>query len=1053
MNKLYQIFLFILLTLSALPLNAQDLTVKGIVKDSDGYPMPGAGVAIKGTTTGVITDLDGNFEIKAKATDKLIFSFIGFVDQVAAVSSTPMTIILSPDTNLLEETVVVGYGTQKRATLTGAVSTVSNKDITATKNENVVNMLSGKIPGVRITQNSSQPGEFDTSIDIRGMGEPLIVVDGVPRDRAYFSRMDSNEIDNISVLKDASAAIYGVRAANGVILVTTKRGSSSHGGKFDIDFSANVGLQTFLYVPKTTDALTHMMLLNEKTYNSVGKNYPLRTSIPAYSEDAIAPYRNGEKIGTDWNDEIFKDITPQQQYNLSMNGSSEKVDYFFNLGYMDQMGSYKSGSLNYNRWNFRSNVDARITKRLSTSLSLSGYKDLTNQPYSSGANLWEVYKKAWTYDPTSIAWADKDKTLHAYDTKFLEPDNPVASTDSDVVGYRKYENYNFNGSLAIKYDIPGVEGLNAKAFYSFDYTMAQTSVYKRPYNLYAVSATGELTALDYNNPGIVNRKANPNSGQVIQLSLNYSHKFAEAHNINAMFLYEEQYNKWEDYYAQRETYFDSEYLFAGEDTNQIGSMTGIGDKTRRAFIGRLNYDYKSKYMIDFAFREDASSSFPAASRWGFFPSVSAGWRISEENFVKYNAPWITNLKLRASYGLMGDDASAGTYPQTLVGYDIQYGSIIYGWMFDGTALSTGVSPTSIPNLKLTWYTAETYNAGVDWTLWKGKFGGTAEFFMRNRDGLLATSTAVIPSTVGASLPQENIESDRTFGWEVQLSHYNKIGEVNYWVTGQVSATKNRWIYHLDSKAGNSMANWYRGNVSGRNKDIWFSFEEAGRFQNYEEIQNHPLSGKNYSSNTLPGDYYYEDWNEDGVIDDNDRHPVATYNLPVFNYGLTMGLDWRGIDFSMNWQGAAGVYTAYTEVFSQVGWGDTGACFEMYLDRWHTADPDADPWNPSTKWIAGEYPATGHSFNDGTTGIQDASYVRLKTLELGYTLPKKWLFKANIQSLRIYFSGYNLLTICGLKNIDPERPGAQGGANFSGDTKQIYNYPVNRTFNFGVNIKF
>ena len=1053
MNTLRLWCVLIIFSLTGAAAAAQEFTAHGSIKDSAGEPLPGASVLVKGTTHGVVSDLDGNFSIKVNSGDRLVFSFIGYADQVIPASAKQMNVVLESDANFLEETVVVGYGTQKRATLTGAVSTVSNKDITTTKNENVVNMLSGKIPGVRITQNSAQPGEFDTTIDIRGMGAPLIVVDGIPRDMAYFSRMDSNEIDNISVLKDASAAVYGVRAANGVILVTTRRGSSSTEGKFDIDFSANVGLQTFLYVPETTDALTHMMLLNEKLYNNLGKNYPSRTTTPAYSADEIALYRSGEKVGTDWNDELFRDVTPQQQYNLSMNGSSDKVDYFFNLGYMDQMGAYKSGSLNYNRWNFRTNVDARITKRLSTSLSLSGYKDVTNQPYSSGGDLWEIYKKAWTYDPTALAWADEDRTLHAYDSKYFESENPVASTDSDVVGYRKYENFSFNGSLAVKYDIPGIKGLNAKAFYSFDYTMVQSSVYKRPYNLYSKSADGELTVLERNTPGTVYRKANPNIGQVIQLSLNYSHTFAQAHNVSAMFLYEEQYNKWEDFYAQRETYFDSEYLFAGEDTNQIGSMSGIGDKTRRAFIGKFNYDYKSRYMIDFAFREDASSSFPAASRWGFFPSVSAGWRISEENFVKNNAPWITNLKLRASYGIMGDDASAGTYPQTLVGYDIAYGSVIYGWMFDGTSLSTGVAPTAIPNLNLTWYTAETYNAGVDWNLWRGKFGGTVEFFMRNRDGLLATSTAVIPSTVGASLPQENIESDRTFGWEVQMSHYNKIGQVNYWVTGQVSATKNRWIYHLDSRAGNSMANWYRQNVSGRNKDIWFAYEEAGRFDSYHDIQYHPLTGVNYSSNTLPGDYYYEDWNEDGVIDDNDRHPVATYNLPVFNYGLTIGLDWKGIDFSMNWQGAAGVYTAYTEVFSQVGWGDTGACFGMYLDRWHTSDPDADPWNPSTKWVAGEYPATGHSFNYGTTGIQNASYVRLKTLEVGYTFPRRWMQKVNIKSLRVYFSGYNLLTFCGLKNIDPERPGSAGGSNFSGDIKQIYNYPVNRTFNFGVNIKF
>ena len=311
MNKLCLWLVLMLSLLSASVAGAQDLTVRGTVKDNAGEPLPGASVLVKGTTNGVITDLDGNFSIRVKAGDKLVFSFIGYADKVLTASSAPMTVLLDMDSTFLEETVVVGYGTQKRATLTGAVSTVSNKDITTTKNENVVNMLSGKIPGVRITQNSAQPGEFDTTIDIRGMGAPLVVVDGIPRDMAYFSRMDSNEIDNISVLKDASAAIYGVRAANGVILVTTKRGSSSSEGKFDIDFSANVGLQTFLYVPETTDAVTHMMLLNEKTYNAIGKNYPSRTSTPAYTEDAIAPYRSGEKVGTDWNDEIFRDITPQ----------------------------------------------------------------------------------------------------------------------------------------------------------------------------------------------------------------------------------------------------------------------------------------------------------------------------------------------------------------------------------------------------------------------------------------------------------------------------------------------------------------------------------------------------------------------------------------------------------------------------------------------------------------------------------------------------------------------------------------------------------------------
>lgn len=250
-----------------------------------------------------------------------------------------------------------------------------------------------------------------------------------------------------------------------------------------------------------------------------------------------------------------------------------------------------------------------------------------------------------------------------------------------------------------------------------------------------------------------------------------------------------------------------------------------------------------------------------------------------------------------------------------------------------------------------------------------------------------------------------------------------------------------------------MENWRRGNVSGRNKDIWFSIEEGGRFTSLSEIQMHPASGSNFSQGTLPGDYWYIDWNEDGIVDGNDNHPVATYNLPVFNYGLTLGFECRGWDFSMNWQGAAGIYNQYSEVFTEVGPFNGGAALDIYKDRWHTANSWDDPWNPATEWIAGYYPATGHSFNTGTTGILNSSYVRLKTLELGYTLPKKWTKVVNIKSLRVYVNGYNLLTFSGMKNIDPERPGTNGGVNTGSNSILFYNYPVNRTLNVGANIKF
>lgn len=1025
-------------------IGAQQRKVSGQVVDSDGEPLPGAGVMVEGTSRGVATDLEGYFTIEASASDYLIASFIGYRDQRVRASENNITIVLSYDGNFLEETVVVGYGTQKKATLTGAVSSVGNKDIIVTKNENVLNMLSGKIPGVRITQNSAQPGEFDNSIDIRGMGDPLIIVDGIPRDRAYFSRMDANEIDNVSVLKDASAAVYGVRAANGVILVTTRHGSGE--GQFNIDFSGNVGWQQFLYVPKTSDVLSHAILMNEKVWNSISVNYPTRGD-PAYTEEMLQPYRSGEKVSTSWYDELFRDFTPQGQYNLSINGSSDKIDYFLNLGYMDQMGSYKSGSLNYERWNFRSNVDARITGNLRATVQISGFMDTKNQPYSKSNNLWEVYKKAWTYPPNAIAWVDDERTIPAYDIFFLEAENPVTTTNSAYAGSLSLKNKDFNAAFSLVYDIPGVKGLSLKAFYSFDYYLTDTDIYKRSYNLYSRNADGTLTSYPQNSPGRVSKTHSSSTGNVFQGSVNFDRTFASAHHVNAMLLFEHQYNTWEDMLAQRDTYYDNPYLFAGEEANQIGSMNGVGEKSRMGIVGRLNYDYKGRYMVDFAFREDASSSFPKASRWGFFPSVSAGWRISEEQFIKNSAPWITNLKIRASWGMMGDDASASTYPSTVVGYQIDADRI--GWKYDASAITPGVYATAVANPNLTWYTAKTWNAGVDWSLWKQKFGGTVEVFSRKREGLLATSSAVIPATVGASLPQENLESDRTFGWEVQLSHYNRIGEVDYYVNGQLSATKSRWLYHMDTPAGNSMQNWRRTSVSGRNKDIWFSYEEGGRFSSYEEIQYHGATGANYGSNTLPGDYWYVDWNEDGIVDANDIHPVATYNLPVFTYGLSLGMNWKGIDLSLNFQGAAGVYTSFNEVFATVGPFNNGAAFSWYLDRWHTLNSDDDPWNPHTQWTEGYYPATGHSFNTGSTGIHNASYLRLKTLELGYTFPDKLLRSIFVKQLRVYFSGYNLFTVSGMKYTDPERPSTNGGSNMIME----YNYPVNRTYNIGFNIKF
>lgn len=1024
---------------------AQMRLVHGVVLDVNGDPIIGANVIVNGSEgRGTITDFNGEFQLQADPKEQLTVSFIGYVNQVVSASKTNLKIVLKEDSETLEEVVVVGYGVQKKATLTGAVASINNKEMTVTKNENVVNMLSGKIPGVRISQMSSAPGDFANVIDIRGMGEPLIVVDGIPRDKDYFSRMDANEIESVSVLKDASAAIYGVRAANGVILVTSKHGGGSD-GKFDVTLSANLGWQTFLYMPETSPALEYMGLINEKRFNEFNANYPNRTA-PIFSPDAFEDYRTGKKTSTNWSDEIFQKVSPMSQYNLSMNGGYEKIKYFFNIGYLKQEGQYKTGDLNYDRWNFRGNIDANITDRLKATVQLSGYMDEKNEPEK---DMWTFYKFAWTYRPTAPAYVNG---LPAIDPQFGEQSNPVASSNSDIVGYRKNKRFNFNGSFALNYDIPGVKGLSARAMYSYDYYTTDYTQYKRKYNLYSLDpSTGDVVATSFNPDTHIRRSTSPRYGTLMQLSLNYNNKFG-AHGINAMLLFEESYESWDNFYAQRPLSVDGEYLIYGDEAGQLGGMTSyLGDKTRQALVGKLNYDYNGKYMADLSFRYDGSSRFPAKNRWGFFPSISVGWRMSEESFIKDNMPFISNLKLRASYGKMGDDAGANNYPQINVAYNIDADNVGY---FFNNGYMVGVVPASVPNHNLSWYTAKTYNFGLDFDLWNQKLFGTFEVFKRQRDGLLATSITAIPGIIGASLPLENLNSDETFGWELSLGHRGKVSSVNYWVNGQISATKNRWNTFVQNPASNSMDEWFRADLSGRNKDIWFSYEEGGRFSNYDEIMYHPTTGANYGQGTLPGDYWYEDWNGDGVVNDLDRHPVATFNLPVFNYGLSMGLDWKGVDLSMNWQGAAGVYNKYDEVFTEVGPFGGQATLSRYTDRWHTVDPEADPWNPNTEWIEGKYPATGHSFNTGSTGIHNTSYLRLKTLEIGYTLPQKWTTKFGVKNLRLYFNGYNLLTFSGMDGMDPERPGHQGGANSGTSTGILfYNYPVNRTYNIGATIKF
>ncbi|MDR3250628.1 MAG: SusC/RagA family TonB-linked outer membrane protein, partial [Tannerella sp.] len=472
-------FLFLITLFSTcIGLATAQSPVKGSVKDNTGEPIIGASVVEKGTTNGVATDISGEFTITVKAGATLQISYLGYVKQEVPVParSTLIEVTLLEDYTTLDEVVVVGYGTQKKATLVGAVSSVSNKDISVTKNENVVNMLTGKLPGVRISQLSSRPGEFATKIDIRGMGTPLVVVDGITRDIGYFSRMDANEIESISVLKDASAAIYGLRSANGVLLVTTKRGDQE--GKFDVTYSTNYGWQQFLYLPDNVDALDYMTLRNEKKWRDFGSNY-MNRQLPDYNDADRAPFLNGTQQTTDWMSALFHDVTPQYQHNVSIDGSTDKVNYFFNLGYLNQSGALKTDAMNYNRWNFRSNIDVKLTNRLKAEISFGGYMDEMNEP---AMDIWTVYKSAWLQRPYVPIYANGNpEYLNSYE---VQDDNPLALTDPNIAGYRNNVARVFNSSLALSYKIPFIEGLTARAMYSYNYNYQENSNFSKFFYLY-----------------------------------------------------------------------------------------------------------------------------------------------------------------------------------------------------------------------------------------------------------------------------------------------------------------------------------------------------------------------------------------------------------------------------------------------------------------------------------------------------------------------------------------------------------------------------------------
>lgn len=1032
--------------------NQQVRIIKGSVVDESGESVIGANVSVKGSTTGTITDIEGNFSLQiSDGSATLIISYVGYTTQEMPIGNkTSFSIRLKEDTELLEEVVVVGYGVQKKQSLTGAVTSIKAEDIATTKTENLISNIQGKMPGLLIRQKTGEPGTFDNMVSIRGYGEPLVVIDGVTRDGTdELAQLNSEDIESISILKDASAAIYGLNAANGVIIVTTKKGVAE---KTRISYSGLFGMKNATGMEETVDAYTYRVMANEMARN--GKK------PAAFTDDILEKYRTGAPGYTDndWIDLYMNKLAFQQSHTVSLRGGSEKVKYFVSFGYNGDNGLLKSGVQYYHRYNLRSNLTAEIMKGLTLNVNMSGRWDETQRPREDF--MWTF--KTLMVNDRGIGAHTMGNPSHLSNIG-PEGKNPYALVDPNIDGYRRNRGLTYQTDVDLSWKVPFVEGLTLGVLGSFDGNNRNNSSLQKSYSLYDYF-TDEPAGIygndNYSNTMTISQKI------YARAQANYMRSFGN-HNVNLTAVTELTSSRYDNLNGSRQ-YTE---LYTNDILNQGSASTSANSGYRNftrlaAYLMRANYDYAGKYLLEVVARYDGSYRYAPAKRWAFFPSFSVGWRISEEKFIKNNLPFITNLKLRGSYGKSGRDAGdafqyVSAYTQSYTMPD-GWNKIPLGYVFDGSKQVIGMLAPGVVTDNLTWITSKIANIGLDFDLWNGKLNGSIELFQRKNEGLLADRVQSVPNTFGANFPKENINSNMNKGIELSVGTRGKIGkDFEYSVTANFTYAREKTLHDERGEFTSSMDRWQNGKENRNTGSMWM-YNYNGQYTSLEQYETAPLMGGNQgNSMMLPGSFMLKDANGNGQIDWNDRVPEfwSTGSNPPIQYGLILAASYKNFDVNMLFQGAAGYSIGYA---NDDIWGygskTNPTLMSKYMDRWHTANITDDPYNPATQWVTGFYPALRRSF-DGTTdngnvwshGIDfwnpSATYIRLKSLEIGYNLPKSLTQKIGIGSARVFVNGFNLFTICNkaLKEADPEREERDWGANLA--------YPLMRSYNFGLNVNF
>ena len=1006
--------------------------LSGIVRDESGEPIIGASVLVKGTKVGTVTNAEGEFSLDVPASGMLVISYMGFATrEVPIKNNSNLKITLNEDeAQNLNEVVVVGYGTQKKASVTGAIASVTTRDLVQTPQANISNMLVGKMPGLIAMQRSGAPGEDNSTLLIRGVSTfsdntaPLVMIDGV--ERPNYNGLDPNEIESVSILKDASAtAIYGVRGANGVILITTRKGQK---GKPHLSYSGNVAVQSPTALPHYLNSAQYCEMYNEALKNDA---YTKGTAyVPRFSDEDIKLYRDGTDPimhpNTDWVGTFLRKASLRTQHNFNISGGTDRVKYFISAGFFNQGGMYKYTKIDRDhdvnasdtRYNFRSNLDFNITQDFKAVVQLSTQINDIRTPGLGNSNLWK-----------EISWATPLGTPGMVDGKLVRLENTIDDENPWQAllnnGYKNTFANTINTTLRFEYDLSRLllKGLSVHASTSYDsyynsrrlsVKTMQTFVPKRdpndPTHIILVPQNEAGTwggGFEYDK----NRKV------YFETGIHFDRTFGK-HQATALLLYNQS-----KYYAPKLAY------------HVPNAYQGI--------VGRVTYGYANRYLAEFNMGYNGTENFAAGRRFGFFPAVSAGWVVSEERFFPKNN-WVVYMKLRATYGEVGNDKIGGDRFLYLPSVYGETSGKLTGYNFGSSAnpvYSQMIEEKRLGNPLLTWEKARKLNLGVDMNFLKNHLTVSFDYFKERRNNILSNRNSA-PMLIGASLPAYNMGEMENAGFELDVNYRNNIRDFNYWGRFNYSFARNKILFQdeVPEKYAYQMR-------TGRRVGQFYGLLFDGFYNSWEEINALDRPVSSWNGNRLqPGDMRYVDVNKDGKIDMYDMVPIGYSPTPEIIYGFSVGCSWRGIDFSALFQGASHVSIKY---FGRALWPFINAhnsAKTLILERWTQERYERGEAINFPRLSMSPSRDTDNNYQDSNFWIRNADYLRLKNVEIGYTFRKGQLKALGLESLRLYVSGTNLFTWTDVIDLDPEAP-SKGGAT------EINTYPLQKIYNVGINVQF